>query len=264
MPSMMRRASAISSGVHWEKSFLRSTSRALKTQDVLGRRFELLVLAGVVGRLAVLDGEDRPLLRRLAARCLRRLLRSLLLRLASGRGGSPRSFWGQWTGSTGGPGWRQQRAPEAGELGVEDGDLLRAGDDAGAGGVVDVVVAEDVDRRRRRRPATGSGRSRSAARRRAVAGRRSAGWPGSTRRRSAAARAARRRVACSSRSRRSDLQQRAADEVGRDVAADAVDVLLVLQDDAEGVVDGLLVELDRAEGQQGAAPSRASRPCPAA
>src|SRR5215207_10091636 len=50
------------------------------------------------------------------------------------------------------------------------------------------------------------------------------------------------------------LQQGAADEIRRHVAAHAVDVLLIFQDDAEGVVDGLLVEIDRAEGQQGSRP----------
>ena len=45
-------------------------------------------------------------------------------------------------------------------------------------------------------------------------------------------------------------QQGAADEIRRHVAAHAVDVLLVFEDDAERIVDGLLVEIDRAEGQQ--------------
>ena len=40
----------------------------------------------------------------------------------------------------------EQLPPEAGELEIEDGDLLGTGDDAGARGVIDVVVAEDIDR----------------------------------------------------------------------------------------------------------------------
>src|SRR5215217_9586736 len=49
---------------------------------------------------------------------------------------------------------------------------------------------------------------------------------------------------------RSGPQQRAADEIRRHVAAHAVHVLLIFEDDAERIVDRLLVEIDRAKGQQ--------------
>ena len=40
----------------------------------------------------------------------------------------------------------EQLPPKTGELEIEDGDLLGTGDDAGARGVIDVVMPEDVDR----------------------------------------------------------------------------------------------------------------------
>ena len=56
-PSMMRRASAISSGVHWEKSLRRSISRALKSMTSSGGGFELL-FGGAGVFLALADVED--------------------------------------------------------------------------------------------------------------------------------------------------------------------------------------------------------------
>ena len=70
---------------------------------------------------------------------------SVFFLLASGSGGSLGAFCG-----TNGIERRrfgaEQLSPEAGELEIEDGNLLGTGDDAGAGGVIDVFMAEDVDR----------------------------------------------------------------------------------------------------------------------
>ena len=63
--------------------------------------------------------------------------RSVFFLLASGSGGSPGVFWG--TKGSRGPVWRRAAPPEAGELQIEDEDLLGVGDDAGTCGVVDVV-----------------------------------------------------------------------------------------------------------------------------
>ena len=175
---------------------------------------------------------------------------SVFFLLASGSGGSPGAFCGD-EGIERRRSGAEQLAPEAGELEIEDGDLLGAGDDAGARGVIDVVVAEDVDRGQgidERQDLPGADRQTGVAQPPAEG---QQVGPDQVRRRSAAARAARRRsVLVVIATARSDLQQGAADEVGRHVAAHAVDVLLVLEDDAERVVDGLLVEIDRAEREQ--------------
>ncbi len=107
--------------------------------DVVGGGFELFFLNGGVV-LAFADVEDVLLVLGAFGRVA--LLRLLLA------GVGERRFAGGVLGGEGveRSGFRaHQLAPEAGELEVEDGDLLGAGDDAGAGGVVDVVVAEDVD-----------------------------------------------------------------------------------------------------------------------
>ena len=69
--------------------------------------------------------------------------RSVFFLVASGSGGSARGVLGNEGIER--AGLAPSSSPEARELQIEDGDLLGSGDDAGTCGVVDVVVAEDVD-----------------------------------------------------------------------------------------------------------------------
>ena len=95
----------------------------------------ILALADVEDVLLVLGALGRvPPLRLLLAGVRQRRLAGSVL----GNEGIERSRFGA-----------EQLSPEAGELEIEDGDLLGTGDDAGARGVIDVLMAEDVDRRQR-------------------------------------------------------------------------------------------------------------------
>ena len=117
----------------------RSDLARAEEHDVVGGGFELLLVRGGVV-LALADVEDVLLVLGALGRVppLRLLLAGVRQRrLARGVLGNE--------GIEGGRFGAEQLAPEAGELQIEDGDLLGTGDDAGARGVVDVVVAEDVD-----------------------------------------------------------------------------------------------------------------------
>ena len=146
MPAMIRRASAISSGENWAKSFLRSTPRA-ENDHVLGKRVEVLLVfessvdpessTASIARsfdsepLPVCEASARPPLRLWRPKARRHVELVLLERIPVERL-QARSR-------------RQNRRKHR----VEDGDVLRRGDQGGLCSVVEIVTAVAVDRRNR-------------------------------------------------------------------------------------------------------------------
>ena len=269
--SKIRRASAISSDVNCEKSFLRRASRALKMRTSSGGASISSQSLLVIGLVCPFDREDRPLLLRLSSRG--RLL-LFLVRPRCGREIGGVCLAGHQVGVGTVIDLVEQLSPEPAELGIEDGDMLGAGDDGRPRRPIEVLAAARIDRADRldqahhlpaaerqtgvaqapaqgqqigqnRRFETSSVRGRTGRPKPSFVRMLSGLVPGFGANASGLA-------GCDTECSRKELAGQ--------VAADLVDVFLVLEDDTQGVIDDLLAELDRARAPGGPGPSRASQP----